>query len=152
MTLGRGAEVLEFVPLADTIIMTVTLGHTNINAARRAIEMIRALSTGNILLVIIGGDTNDTNYYYYYSTNKPDEPKGRLSRLTSRKSKRPAEAVSARAGQPVVYPTDVDLLAPLQTTDDDAISEFLDEASRREDDGDRWPDRPPEFNGDDPSS
>ena len=71
--IGATAEVLEFVPLADTSVLVVRLGHTSIQAARRTIETLNTLSSGNLLLVIIGGETDETSYYYN-SSALPEEP------------------------------------------------------------------------------
>ncbi len=66
---GATAEVLEFVPIADTVLVVVRLGHTSISSARRTIEMVRTLSTGDVLLTIVGGTSEDSAYYYYRPTN-----------------------------------------------------------------------------------
>jgi Mrp family chromosome partitioning ATPase len=73
---GATAEVLEFVPVADTVLMVVRLGHTSITSARRTVDMIRTLSTGEILLVIVGGGSEDSAYYYY----EPPKTSGRFRR------------------------------------------------------------------------
>ncbi len=71
---GATAEVLEFVPDADNIVMVIRLGHTTASTARRSIETLRTLSHGNLLLVLVGGDTGGSdNYYYYYSSSSPKE-------------------------------------------------------------------------------
>ena len=79
---GATAEVLEFIPIADTIVMVVRLGHTSIQSATRAIEMIRTLSTGNVVLALMGGDSSESGYYYYYSSApvEPERTGGRFSR------------------------------------------------------------------------
>jgi hypothetical protein len=70
------AEVLELVPLADTIVMVIRLGHTSIQSARRSIEMVRTLSDAHVILAVVGGDDTQTGYYYYYSSKPPQEPLG----------------------------------------------------------------------------
>jgi Mrp family chromosome partitioning ATPase len=65
---GATAEVLEFVPQADNIVMVVRLDHTTASTARRSIETIRTLSKGNLLLVLVGADSGGDAYYYYYSS------------------------------------------------------------------------------------
>jgi Mrp family chromosome partitioning ATPase len=65
---GATAEVLEFMPLADTIVIVIKLGHTPIQSARRMIGIIRALSSANLLLVVVGGDDDDSSYQYYSIT------------------------------------------------------------------------------------
>ena len=68
---GATAEVLEFVPSADNIVIVVRLGHTTASTARRSIETIRTLSRGNVLLVLVGGDSSSGDqYYYYYSSSR----------------------------------------------------------------------------------
>jgi Mrp family chromosome partitioning ATPase len=68
---GATAEVLEFVPKADNIVIVVRLGHTTASTARRSIETIRTLSRGNVLLVLVGGDSGSGDqYYYYYSSSR----------------------------------------------------------------------------------
>lgn len=76
---GATAEVLEFVPLADTIVVVISLGHTSIQAARRTIEIIRVLSGANLLLTIIGTD-HDQSDYNYYSIPTAKEPTNRFGR------------------------------------------------------------------------
>jgi Mrp family chromosome partitioning ATPase len=73
---GATAEVLEFVPLADVIVVVVRLGHTSIQATRRAVDMVRTLSTADILLVLVGGSGSESSaYYYYYSTATERAPR-----------------------------------------------------------------------------
>jgi len=68
---GATAEVLEFVPQADNVVMVVRLGHTTASTARRSIDTIRTLSKGNLLLVLVGTDSGGGDqYYYYYSTKR----------------------------------------------------------------------------------
>jgi Mrp family chromosome partitioning ATPase len=76
---GATAEVLEFVPKADTIVMVVKLGHTSIQAAKRAIETVRALTSANIVLALMGGDAHEAGYYYSYSSTEP-RPAGLFGR------------------------------------------------------------------------
>lgn len=62
---GATAEVLELVPKADVIVMVVRLNHTTIEAARRTIETLRALSQTKLVLVVIGERPDRTGYYEY---------------------------------------------------------------------------------------
>jgi Mrp family chromosome partitioning ATPase len=62
---GATAEVLEFMPLVDNVIVVVKLNHTSIRTAQRTIETVRTLSAGNLLLVVLGGSAADSNEYYY---------------------------------------------------------------------------------------
>ncbi len=70
---GATAEVLEFVPLADIIVMVVRLGHTTAATARRTADTIKALSTGSLLLVVVGGETGEADKYYFYAQPEPKE-------------------------------------------------------------------------------
>ena len=70
---GATAEVLEFVPLADIIVMVVRLGHTTAAAARRTADTIRAVSTGSLVLVVVGGETGEADKYYFYAQPEPKE-------------------------------------------------------------------------------
>ena len=62
---GATAEVLEFLPLVDNVVVVVKLNHTSIRTAERTIETVRTLSSGNLLLVVLGGSAADSNEYYY---------------------------------------------------------------------------------------
>jgi Mrp family chromosome partitioning ATPase len=91
---GATAEVLEFVPKADNIVIVVRLGHTTASTARRSIETIRTLSRGNVLLVLVGGDSSSgEQYYYYYSASGDTANSGWFGRRRPGKSstQRPAE-------------------------------------------------------------
>ena len=70
---GATAEVLEFVPLADIIVMVIRLGHTTAASARRTADTIRALSTGSLVLVVVGGETGEADKYYFYAQPEPKE-------------------------------------------------------------------------------
>jgi Mrp family chromosome partitioning ATPase len=82
--IGATAEVLEVLPLADNVVMVVRLGHTTAQTARRSIEMVRALSSGNLLLVLVGGESGDAGKYYYYSRPTPPAQAGRFGRRKGR--------------------------------------------------------------------
>ena len=71
-------------PLADNVVMVVRLGHTTAQSARRSIEMVRALSSGNLLLVLVGGDTGDGGKYYYYYSPARAAQTGRFGRRKGR--------------------------------------------------------------------
>ncbi len=88
---GATAEVLEFVPVADTVLVVVRLGHTSISSAKRTIDMIRTLSTGDVLLAIVGGSSEDSAYYYY----QPAKPQSRFRR------KKVADRTTGTAPKPV---------------------------------------------------
>lgn len=89
---GATAEVLEFVPKADNVVLVIRLGHTTASSARRAIETIRTLSKGNLLLALVGGDTG-RDYYYYYSGHRGGS--GDTSWF-GRKKNKPIDATPAR--------------------------------------------------------
>jgi Mrp family chromosome partitioning ATPase len=82
--IGATAEVLEVLPAADNVVMVVRLGHTTAATARRSIEMVRALSSGNLLLVLVGGETGDAGKYYYYSRPAPTAQTSRFGRRKGR--------------------------------------------------------------------
>jgi Mrp family chromosome partitioning ATPase len=96
---GATAEVLEFVPVADTVLVVVRLGHTSITSARRTIDMIRTLSTGEILLVIVGGSSEDSAYYYY----EPPKTQGRFRR--KKPADTPPAPVSTNGADSFIGPT-----------------------------------------------
>lgn len=70
---GATAEVLEFVPQADIIVMVIRLGHTTAASARRTADTVRALSTGSLVLVVVGGETGEADKYYFYAQPEPKE-------------------------------------------------------------------------------
>ena len=98
---GATAEVLEFVPLADNIVIVVRLGHTTASTAQRSIETIRTLSRGNLLLVLVGGDSSSGDqYYYYYSSSRNGAGSGWFGRRRPAKpnpSQRPSEETPVRS-------------------------------------------------------
>ena len=67
--LGATAEVLELVPHADTIVMVAKVGHTRVADARRAIEILRDLTSAPILLVL-GGTKADRRQYESYGDSR----------------------------------------------------------------------------------
>jgi len=64
--IGATAEVLELVPLADVIVVVTRLGNTSISTAERTIEVLRSLTTADMLLAVVGDASDKGNYYYYY--------------------------------------------------------------------------------------
>jgi len=64
------AEILELLPVADTIVVLIRLGHTKIEAAARTAETLRALGVKDYLLVVIGGPGRQDDAYYYGSTGE----------------------------------------------------------------------------------
>ena len=67
---AMAAEILELLPVADTIVVFVRLGHTKIEAAARTAETLRALGVKDYLLVVIGGPGRHDDAYYYGSTGE----------------------------------------------------------------------------------
>lgn len=76
------AEVLELLPQVDILIVTVRLGHTSIDSARRTAGTISALSRTDPVLVLVGGgdERSGEHYYYDYSSGDRSGRKGRRSR------------------------------------------------------------------------
>ena len=62
---ASAAEVLELLPIADSIIVVVRLGHTRIESAVRTAETLRALGVEDFMLVIIGGAGRTGEAYEY---------------------------------------------------------------------------------------
>jgi Mrp family chromosome partitioning ATPase len=63
--ISLAAEVFEFLPVADTIVVLVRLGHTRLETATKAAETLRALGIDDFLLVIVGGASQEDGAYYY---------------------------------------------------------------------------------------
>ena len=97
---GSTAEVLDLVPVADVIIVVVRLGHTQADAAKRAVTTLRDLTTVPVLLVITGAKTYASNYYQY--SDRRDGSSGRSWRQPFRKKYTGPERRRAalRAGGP----------------------------------------------------
>lgn len=98
--IGATAEVLELVPLADVIVLVTRLGNTSIHTAERTIEILRSLTTAEILLAVVG-DSSEKGYYYYYyyeyggygsdynRTQRTPRYKRWVQRLRSKSSEKP---------------------------------------------------------------
>jgi len=69
---GATAEVLELVPLADVVVLVARLGHTAIDAASRTIEIVRTLSSSDLLLVLLGTPLDRAERYYEYGKVAPE--------------------------------------------------------------------------------
>lgn len=67
---AMAAEILELLPVADTIVVLVRLGNTKIEAAARTAETLRALGVKDYLLVVIGGPGRHDDAYFYGSTGE----------------------------------------------------------------------------------
>ncbi len=83
---GATAEVLELVPLADVIVLTVRVGHTYIDAAHRTIDTIKALTSAPMLLVVVGEKPSRSDYYEY--ANRTDNVKQKAPRTNSKNNKK----------------------------------------------------------------
>lgn len=85
---GATAEVLEMVPFADVILVSVRLGHTSIAAAQRTIGILRDVSTAPILLVVNSVKQERAQYYEYTDRRSGTDGGRSLGRLLGRGSKR----------------------------------------------------------------
>ncbi|MEI7546465.1 MAG: hypothetical protein WCK21_00190 [Actinomycetota bacterium] len=63
--IGLTAEVLDLLPLADTIVMVMRLDHTLASAAQHTIDMMHTLTTATFLLALVGDSTERSPYYEY---------------------------------------------------------------------------------------
>jgi Mrp family chromosome partitioning ATPase/capsular polysaccharide biosynthesis protein len=63
--IGLTAEVLDLLPLADTVVMVIRLGHTLAATAQRTMEMLQSLTSATIHLALMG-DAGDQSPYYQY--------------------------------------------------------------------------------------
>lgn len=88
---GATAEVLELLPFADNVVVTVRVGHTTRSATERTMQLLRSLSNAQLHLAVIGGAVDRVAYYGY------GQPAADTTR--SRRWRRSAEA-------PVPVPTD----------------------------------------------
>ncbi len=70
---GLTAEVLDLLPLADTVVMVIRLGHTLAATAQRTLEMLHSLSTAHIHLALMADVAGQQPYYEYggQSRKKP---------------------------------------------------------------------------------
>lgn len=91
---GATAEVLDMVPFADVIVVSVRLGHTVISAAKRTVAVLRDVSTVPILLGINSVKQDKTQYYEYNDRRGggPDDG-GRRSLLRGGRRAREVEQV-----------------------------------------------------------
>jgi Mrp family chromosome partitioning ATPase len=62
---GATAEVLDMVPLADVIVVVGRVGHTSIDAASRAMSILRDLTNVPMVLALHGLKHERTAYYEY---------------------------------------------------------------------------------------
>jgi Mrp family chromosome partitioning ATPase len=72
---GATAEVLDMVPLADVIVVVGRVGHTSIEAATRAMSILRDLSTAPMVLALHGLKHQRTAYYEYTDRRRPNGDK-----------------------------------------------------------------------------
>jgi MinD superfamily P-loop ATPase len=97
--LGATAEVLDLVPFADAIVMTVRVGNSTVSRAERAVALLRDLTSVPMLLVL-GGIKSERSEYDEYSDERvarAQTPKRWWSR---------SAAVADDASANVVDPTD----------------------------------------------
>ena len=65
--ISLAAEAFEFLPVVDSVVVLVRLGHTRLETATKAAETLRALGIDDFLLVVVGGSGAEDNAYYYGS-------------------------------------------------------------------------------------
>jgi len=70
---GLTAEVLDLLPLADTVVMVIRLGHTLAATAQRTMEMLQSLTSATIHLALMG-EAGTQSPYYEYQANSPKKP------------------------------------------------------------------------------
>ena len=72
---GLTAEVLDLLPLADTVVMVIRLGHTLAATAQRTMEMLQSLTSATIHLALMGEAGTQSPYYEYQSQGlkKPEK-------------------------------------------------------------------------------
>lgn len=63
--IGLTAEVLDLLPLVDTIVMVMRLNHTMSDAAVHTLELVRSLTTATILLATVGDSLDSASYSEY---------------------------------------------------------------------------------------
>lgn len=67
---GLTAEVLDLLPLADTVVMVIRLGHTLAATAQRTLEMLHSLSSANIHLALMADVAGQQPYYEYGGSSR----------------------------------------------------------------------------------
>lgn len=67
---GLTAEVLDLLPLADTVVVVVRLGHTLAATAQRTMEMLRSLSSANMHLALLAEAVGQQPYYEYSNPSR----------------------------------------------------------------------------------
>jgi Mrp family chromosome partitioning ATPase len=67
---GVTAEVLDLLPIADTVVVVMRLDHTVASPAERTMEMLRSLAEAPLLLTLVG-DAGDRSPYYEYGHRAP---------------------------------------------------------------------------------
>lgn len=70
---GLTAEVLDLLPLADTVVMVIRLGHTLSATAQRTMEMLQSLTSATIHLALLG-EAGAQSPYYEYQSQGPKKP------------------------------------------------------------------------------
>jgi Mrp family chromosome partitioning ATPase len=72
--IGLTAEVLDLLPLADTVVMVIRLGHTLAATAQRTMEMLQSLTSATIHLALMGDSGGQSPYYEYDSQHHHKKP------------------------------------------------------------------------------
>ena len=70
--IGLTAEVIDLLPMADTVVMVMRLGHTLAHAAERTIELMHNLTTATFLLAVVGDSVEHSPYGEYPTTSDDD--------------------------------------------------------------------------------
>jgi len=106
---GATAEVLDMVPLADVIVVVGRVGHTSIEAAARAMSILKDLTNVPMVLALHGLKHERTAYYEYTDRRRVARERAplreRFKRTTDRRvvdgERVPLRERFKRTGQPV---------------------------------------------------
>ena len=93
---GLTAEVLDLLPMADTVVMVIRLGHTLTTAARRTMSMLRGLSSVPIHLALISEEVGSSPYYEY--DGRSPRKAGREGRADGKADSRADGKVGSKSG------------------------------------------------------
>ena len=70
--IGLTAEVIDLLPIVDTILMVIRLDHTQARAAEQTLELVHQLSTATFLLAVIGSTAEQSPYQAYDTSSDAD--------------------------------------------------------------------------------
>jgi len=122
--IGATAEVLELVPHADAVVLTVRVGNTTTTQSKRAIGLLRDLTDVPTLLAVSGVRAEGSGYYEYddhrvtagWQEATAPATKRRFGRRRSRAAETPADPQSDDTGSFSAFGDDD--LAPSPSVDD----------------------------------